>query len=97
VSRHSALGLFIILSVVSLLAAAAADMRSAGGLKGDEATYVGMAASLAHDADFVFTASDYQRFRLWYSQGPEGIFLKQAPFPRRPSWPATVRRSCRCW
>ncbi len=77
VSRHSALGLFIILSVVSLLAAAAVDMRSAGGLKGDEATYVGMAASLAYDADFVFTASDYQRFQSWYSQGPEGIFLKQ--------------------
>ncbi len=52
-------------------------MSSTGGLKGDEATYVGMAASLGHDGDLVFTAADYQRFRSWYSQGPEGIFLKQ--------------------
>lgn len=77
VSRHPALVLFIALSAASLLAAAAVDMRAIGGIKGDEATYVGMAASLGHDADFVFTAADYQRFRSWYSQGPEGIFLKQ--------------------
>ena len=75
--RPSAIVVFVILSLLSLLAAAAVDMRTTGGLKGDEATYVGMAASLGHDGDLVFTATDYQRFRSWYSQGPEGIFLKR--------------------
>jgi len=77
VPRPSAIVVFVILSLLSLLAAAAVDMRTTGGLKGDEATYVGMAASLGHDGDLVFTATDYQRFRSWYSQGPEGIFLKR--------------------
>lgn len=65
------------LVLVSLGAAATLDPRTMGGIKGDEATYVGMAASLGHDGDFTFSAADYQRFRGWFSQGPEGIFLKQ--------------------
>ena len=48
-----------------------------GGLKGDESTYVAMAASLAYDGDLTYTAADYGRFRTWYGSGPEGIFLKR--------------------
>jgi hypothetical protein len=51
--------------------------RRLGGIKGDEATYVGMAASLAYDGDLAFDGRDYARFRVWYGSGPEGIFLKQ--------------------
>jgi hypothetical protein len=51
--------------------------RRLGGIKGDEATYVGIAASLAYDADLRFDAADYRRFRDWYGSGPEGIFLKR--------------------
>jgi hypothetical protein len=51
--------------------------RRLGGLKGDEATYIGIAASLAYDADLRFDAADYGRFREWYGSGPEGIFLKR--------------------
>lgn len=56
--------------------------RRGGGITGDEATYVGMAASAGLDGDLVFTGRDYQRFRAWYGSGPEGIFLKRgAPTP----------------
>jgi hypothetical protein len=48
-----------------------------GGLKGDESTYVAIAASLATDGDLRFDAEDYARFRRWYGSGPEGIFLKR--------------------
>lgn len=48
-----------------------------GGLKGDESTYIGIAASLALDGDLEFDRADYARFRHWYGGGPEGIFLKQ--------------------
>lgn len=60
-------------------AAAAADPAVAllGGLKGDESTYIGIAASLALDGDLDFDRADYARFRQWYGSGPEGIFLKQ--------------------
>lgn len=51
--------------------------RRLGGLKGDEATYVGIAASLAYDGDLRFDQADYRRFREWYGSGPEGIFLKR--------------------
>lgn len=51
--------------------------RRGGGIKGDEATYVGMAASLAFDHDVTFDGADYSRFRAWYGGGPEGIFLKR--------------------
>ncbi|MEZ5292265.1 MAG: hypothetical protein R2745_14390 [Vicinamibacterales bacterium] len=48
-----------------------------GGLKGDESTYIAIAASLADDGDLRFDARDYARFRQWYGTGPEGIFLKR--------------------
>ncbi|MFI5177888.1 MAG: hypothetical protein ACHQO8_04975 [Vicinamibacterales bacterium] len=52
--------------------------RLAGKIKGDEATYVGMALSLAHDGDLKYTPEDLARFRQLYPDGPEGIFLKRS-------------------
>lgn len=64
--------------MVAALSAALVDVaRAGGGIKGDEATFVGLAASAGLDGDLTFTADDYQRFRAWYGSGPEGIFLKQ--------------------
>ena len=48
-----------------------------GGFKGDEATYVGLAASAGFDGDLTYGPRDYQRFREWYGGGPQGIFLKR--------------------
>ncbi len=64
---------------VLTLAARWIDVPSlAGGVKGDEATYVAMALSLAHDGDLKYEARDLARFREVYRQGPEGIFLKRS-------------------
>jgi hypothetical protein len=52
-------------------------VRLLGGVKGDEATYVSMAYSLAYDADLKFTRGDLDRFYSVYQSGPSGIFLKQ--------------------
>ncbi len=46
------------------------------GIKGDEATYVSMALSAAHDLDLSFAQEDVERFWSIYRRGPEGIFLK---------------------
>jgi hypothetical protein len=51
--------------------------RHAGLIKGDEATYVAMALSLAHDGDLKYEPRDLTRFQALYPQGPEGIFLKR--------------------
>lgn len=51
-------------------------VRTVGGLKGDEATYVAMALSVAYDADLSYTHQDLTRFYEVYGSGPEGIFLK---------------------
>ena len=70
-----------------LLAAAAAAaaavslsldvVESTGGVKGDEATYVSMALSIAHDGDLEYDRGDLSRFYRHYGSGPEGIFLKR--------------------
>lgn len=51
--------------------------RTTYGIKSDEATYVTMALSLAHDGNLSYEAQDYERFAALYRSGPEGIFLKQ--------------------
>src|SRR5262249_22783962 len=51
--------------------------RLAGKIKGDEATYVAMTLSLAHDADLKYEAKDLARFQEVYRQGPSGVFLKR--------------------
>jgi hypothetical protein len=65
--------LFAVLAGVSQI-----DVPSASlGVKGDEATYVSMALSVAYDFDLKFTAADLERFWAVYRAGPEGIFLKR--------------------
>ena len=67
----------------TLLAAGAAValsidvVDSTGGVKGDEATYVAMALSIAHDGDLEYDRQDLSRFYRHYRTGPEGIFLKR--------------------
>lgn len=59
------------------IAALSVDVVESGfGIKGDEATYVSMALSLAHDGDLAFERKDLVRFWSVYGRGPEGIFLK---------------------
>ena len=50
----------------------------AGDQKGDEATYIALATSIASDFDVQYRREDYQRYRALYGHGPEGIFLKRA-------------------
>src|SRR6185436_2562549 len=66
-----------ILLIVTLAAAISIDVPRAGyKLKGDEATYVAMALSMAYDRDLAYERRDLDRFWGIYQQGPEGIFLK---------------------
>ena len=72
------------LLVVGCAAALSMDVfRTMGGLKGDEATYVVMALSVAHDGDLAYEARDIERFYQIYHEGPQGIFLKQGGGDRR--------------
>ena len=67
-----------VLLVVGCYAALSIDVvRTGYGVKGDEATYVAMALSAAHDGDLVYEARDIERFYQFYGSGPEGIFLKR--------------------
>jgi hypothetical protein len=64
--------------VVALAAALSVDVVKTGfGLKGDEATYVSMALSLAYDHDLTYQRRDLERFYGLYRSGPDGIFLKK--------------------
>jgi hypothetical protein len=67
-----------VLLVVALAAAMSVDVvRTGYGIKSDEATYVGMALSMAYDQDLTYERRDLERFWGLYKQGPEGIFLKR--------------------
>ena len=77
-------GLLIVLLVFAFLAVAALfinPVRTTYGIKSDEATYVTMAMSLAHDGDLSFQQRDLARFWSIYESGPEGIFLKRGNGP----------------
>ncbi len=65
--------------VVALSAATAlVDVPTVvGPHKGDEATFVAMALSLAHDGDLKYTSEDFDRFTALYGRGPEGVFLRR--------------------
>lgn len=90
-----------LLLALVLLAGAALSIdvvKATGGIKGDEATYVAMALSVAFDGDLQFDRRDLERFWATYQSGPEGIFLKRGqhlrvathssfPFVRAVSWP----------
>ncbi|HEX5475570.1 MAG TPA: hypothetical protein VFX12_13000 [Vicinamibacterales bacterium] len=67
-----------LLLIFLLAAVGQIDVREATmGIRGDEATYVSMAASLAYDHDLKFTRTDLDRFWRLTGEGPNGIFLKQ--------------------
>jgi len=71
-----------LLAAVVILATVAArwinPLTAIGDIKSDEATYVSMALSVAHDGDLSFEKADLDRFLTIYPRGPEGIFLKRA-------------------
>lgn len=74
-------GFLLVLLGFTILAAAALSInvvRTTYGIKGDEATYVAMAQSVAYDGDLTFERRDLDRFWQTYQSGPEGIFLKRA-------------------
>src|SRR5204862_4197660 len=68
----------VVALAVALLAAVSVDVVRAGyGVKGDEATYVAMALSMAYDGDLTYERRDLERFYGLYQTGPEGVFLKR--------------------
>ena len=67
-----------ILLLVGSAAALSVDVVETGfSIKGDEATYVSMALSVAADGDLAFDRGDLERFWSVYGRGPEGVFLKK--------------------
>ena len=52
-------------------------MQAGYGVKGDEATYVSMALSVAFDHDLAYERRDLERYVGLYKWGPDGIFLKR--------------------
>ena len=68
----------VVLLVTGSVVALSIDVpRTLLGIKGDEATYVAMALSLAHDGDLVYERQDEERFFSIYNGGPSGIYLKK--------------------
>ena len=67
-----------------------------GPIKGDEATYIAMAFSVAKDGDLKYKPEDYRRFVALYGSGPEGIFLKQSfdlDLDIRAGWPPVALKA----
>jgi hypothetical protein len=81
----------VVVMVIAVVWAARVDVpRLTGKIKGDEATYVSMAFSVAKDRDLKYRPEDFKRFVAMYGTGPEGVFLKQTVIVRmRPhlGWP----------
>jgi hypothetical protein len=73
----AALALTLIVSVLAATALSVDVVRAGFGVKGDEATYVSMALSVAQDGDLAWDRGDLERFWRIYRSGPEGIFLKR--------------------
>ncbi len=81
-SPDSGLTVVLLFFVAVAIATLSVDpVRTTQGLKSDEATYVTMALSIAHDGDLAFQQRDLTRFWPLYNSGPEGIFLKQGKGP----------------
>ncbi len=76
-TRDPALQLVLLVFAALFIAALSMNVvRTTYGIKGDEATYVAMALSIAHDGDLAYTRDDIARFYRVYGRGPDGIFLK---------------------
>ena len=65
------------LLLLPIVGAALAPAERPFAIKGDEATYVAMALSIAYDGDLRFTATDLHRFEQMFGTEPLGIFLQQ--------------------
>jgi hypothetical protein len=77
VTRDPVLQLALLFFATLTVAALSMNVgRTTYGIKGDEATYVAMALSIAHDGDLAYTREDIGRFFRVYGRGPDGIFLK---------------------
>jgi hypothetical protein len=77
-SHRGPILLALVLFVILVSVARSVDVPRAGyGVKSDEATYVAMALSLAHDGNLSYERRDFERFAGVYRSGPEGIFLKR--------------------
>ena len=78
-SRDPGLLAALALLLVGAFAALSIDVpRTLVGIKGDEATYVAMALSIAYDGDLVYERGvDLERFFAGYNDGPDGIYLKR--------------------
>lgn len=67
--------------LLALAGAALAPAERRFAIKGDEATYVAMALSVAYDHDLRYTATDLNRFKQMFGTGPVGIFLQRTKPP----------------
>ena len=77
VARDPVLQLVLLFFAALTVAALSMNVgRTTYGIKGDEATYVAMALSIAHDRDLAYMREDIVRFFRVYGRGPDGIFLK---------------------
>ncbi len=84
------ISLVIVLAGLCVWAAKVNVARLSGPIKGDEATYIAMALSVAKDGDLKYKPEDYRRFVQVYGYGPNGVFLKQSfdlDFALRAGWP----------
>jgi hypothetical protein len=82
--------LILAIAIAATWAARVDVPRLTGKIKGDEATYVSMALSVAKDHDLKYRPEDYRRFLALYGTGPDGIFLKQTfrlQWRVRAAWP----------
>ena len=73
--RLLAMGLLLLVAACTALTVDV--VRTTYGVKGDEATYVAMAFSVAYDGDLLYESRDIARLREIYEGGPSGIFLKR--------------------
>ena len=75
--------LALFLLILCLWAAVTVDaVNGYPPLKGDEATYISMAFSLAFDGDLAFERKDLDRFWAYEQVRPDGIFLKRGKMLR---------------
>jgi hypothetical protein len=82
--------LLVVLAALCVWAAVVDVPKLSGPIKGDEATYIAQAFSVAKDGDLKYTREDYVRFRQLYGSGPEGVFLKESQdlrFGVQARWP----------
>ena len=68
--------------LLALVGTALAPAERTFAIKGDEATYVAMALSIAYDHDLRYRPIDLHRFEQTFGTGPVGIFLQRVDADR---------------